>query len=56
MKYLPSIIAAVVAVVGMFAGPLQASVAAHPTIALILTSLYTILAHFLPSPAAPAVK
>jgi len=55
MTYLPSILAAVMAVASVFAGPVQALIAAHPAVAGVLAAVYAIMAHFLPSPAAPKV-
>ena len=50
MKYLPSIIAALSALAGLFAPQVQALVAAHPSVALVMSGLYAIFAHFMPSP------
>ena len=50
LTYLPSIIGALVAVLSVFATPIQTLVAAHPAVAGVLAGLYAILAHFLPSP------
>ena len=50
MKWLPSILAAVVSLVGLFAQPLQAWVSAHPAIAVALGGAAAIIAHLLKSP------
>lgn len=50
MKYIPSILAALGALAGLFAPQAQAFVSAHPQLSLIFTSIYAIVAHFLPSP------
>lgn len=50
MKYLPSILAAAAALAGLFAPQVQALVSAHPAVSLVLSSLYAIVAHFLPPP------
>lgn len=52
MTYLPSILAAVVALATVFLGPMQAWVAAHPAITAVLAGVSAIIAHFLPSPRA----
>lgn len=51
MKYLASIVAAAAALATIFAPAIQGVVAAHPALATVLAALYSILAHFLPSPA-----
>lgn len=50
VSYLPSIVAAVVAVLGVFNGPVQAYMAAHPAVVVGVGGLGTIVAHLLPSP------
>lgn len=50
MAYLPSILAALVGAAAIFAGPVQAYIAAHPAIAGVLAAVSAILLHFLPSP------
>lgn len=50
MKYVPTILAVLAAVVGIVAPSVQQLVAAHPTVALVVASLYSILSHFMPSP------
>ena len=50
MKWLPSILAAVVSLLGVFAEPLQAWVSAHPAIAVALAGVASIAAHLIKSP------
>ena len=50
MKWLPSILAAVVSLMGVFAEPLQAWVSAHPAIAVALAGAASIIAHLIKSP------
>lgn len=52
---LPTIIAALTAVAVAVAPQIQAILAAHPTISVIVAAVYAIIAHWLPSPAAPPV-
>ena len=52
---LPTIIAALTAVAVAVAPQIQAVLAAHPTISVIVAAVYAIIAHWLPSPAAPPV-
>lgn len=49
-KYLPSIVAALVSLAGLFAPQLQGVISAHPQVSAVIAGLYAILAHFLPSP------
>lgn len=49
-KFLPSIIPVVVLIVGTFAPQIQAAIAAHPSVALALGGIYSVLTHILPSP------
>lgn len=49
-KWWPSIMAAIVAVLGTFEPSIQVYVSAHPAIAVALAALATILAHISPSP------
>ena len=53
IKYLPSLLAAVIALLGIFADPVQAFVSSHPAVATVVAGLGAIVAHLLPSPAAP---
>ena len=53
MTYLPSIIAAVVAILGAFDTVITPFMAQHPQVVAIVAGLYAIMAHFLPSPTAP---
>ena len=50
MKYLPSVVAALVALLGVFADPIQRFVSAHPAIATVIAALGAILAHLAPQP------
>jgi hypothetical protein len=49
-KALPSILAALAALLTVFAPQLQSLISAHPSVAAVLMSLYSIMAHLLPSP------
>ena len=51
-QWLPSLVAALVGLLGIFAGPVQAFIAAHPTLAAVLAAIGAIVAHLLPSPTA----
>ena len=53
IKYLPSLLAAVIALLGIFADPVQAFVSSHPAVATVVAGLGAIVAHLLPSPTAP---
>lgn len=55
-KLLPSLIPIAVLVFTTFAPSLQALVAAHPIVTLVLTTVNTIIAHILPSAVASATK
>lgn len=50
MKYLPSILAALVSLAGLFAPQVQALISAHPQISAVIAGIYAILTHFLPAP------
>ena len=50
MKYLPSVVAALVALLGVFADPVQGFVSAHPAVSTVLGALMAILAHLAPQP------
>ena len=50
MKYLPSIVAILVAVATAMADPIQALIAAHPSLAALLAAVGAIVAHLSPSP------
>jgi len=52
MKYLPSVLAALIAAVAAVAAPLQSEISHHPEVAAVLGAAYAILAHLLPSPIA----
>jgi hypothetical protein len=52
--YLPSLLAALMAVLSIFSGQIQSVIAAHPSIAAALAAVYAIIAHILPSPVAPS--
>ena len=49
-KFWPSLVAAVVALLGVFADPVQAFIAAHPAVSAALAGLATIVAHLMKSP------
>ena len=49
-KWLPSIIAALLSIFGVFVAPVQDYVAAHPAIAAVVAGVGAIVAHILPSP------
>lgn len=49
-SYLPSIISALLAVLGIFSTDIQGLITAHPAVATGLGALYAILSHLLPSP------
>lgn len=49
-KFWPSLVAAVVALLGVFTDPVQAFIAAHPAITAALAGIGTILAHLKKSP------
>ena len=53
MRYLASIIAAIVGLLGIFADPVQAYIVAHPAIAAIVAAVGAIVTHLMPSPVAP---
>jgi hypothetical protein len=50
VKFLPSLLAALVGIVAIFEPSLQAVVVAHPAIASVLASLSVIISHLIPSP------
>ena len=49
-KFWPSLLAAVVALLGVFADPVQAWIAAHPAVTVALAGVSTIIAHLMKSP------
>lgn len=49
-KFLPSIVPILVLIASTFAPQVQAFVAGHPSAALALGGVYSILSHLLPSP------
>lgn len=55
-RYLPTILALAVLIAGAVADPVSGFVAAHPTLALIITQLVAVLNHWLPSPRKPSVE
>lgn len=50
MKWWPSVVAAVLALLGVFADPVQAWISAHPAVTAGLAGIGTIVAHLLKSP------
>ena len=56
MKFLPSILSALVALSGVASPQLQEVVSAHPALVLCLGAVYGILKHMLPSPLAQSEK
>lgn len=49
----PSILAAIVALWGVFGTQIQSLVAAHPTLTTLLSAAAVVIAHLLPSPVSP---
>ena len=49
-KFLPSIIPILILIASTFASQVQAFVTGHPSAALALGGIYSILSHLLPSP------
>ena len=49
-KYIPTVLAVIVAVLGTLAPQIQDLIQAHPAIALYAAALGTIAAHFAPQP------
>lgn len=54
-KYLPTILAVLSAVAVAVTPTIQAALSHHPEAATIVAALYAVIAHWLPSPAAPPV-
>jgi hypothetical protein len=50
VKFLPSILAALVGILSIFEPSLQAIVVAHPAVASVLASVSVIISHLIPSP------
>ena len=49
-KYAPTLMAIGSTLLTAFTPEIQKSIASHPTVTLVLTSVLTIISHFLPSP------
>ncbi len=49
-KYWPSILPGIVGLWGVYGTQIQAFVAAHPSIALVVSMGYAVFAHLMPSP------
>jgi hypothetical protein len=52
-NYLPSLVAALIAVLSIFSGQVQSLIVAHPAIGASLAALYAILTHVLPGSPLP---
>ena len=50
LKWLPTIVAALAAIAGVFVIPAQTWIAAHPAISAVVAGVSAILSHLLPSP------
>lgn len=55
-KWVPSILAAILGLLGAFADPLQHWIAEHPAVTSILAGVATIVATLLKSPISPKEK
>jgi len=53
MNWIPSLVAAVVALLGVFGQPVQDFITSHPAIVAVLAGLGTIIASLLRSPIQP---
>lgn len=51
-QWWPSILAALVALWGVFGAQIQAEVSMYPTLAIVLSMIGVVIAHLLPSPVA----
>lgn len=49
-KWFPSIFAAAASLFTIFTPIIQGAVASHPAIAVVLASIYAVIAHIMPSP------
>ena len=52
LRWLPSILASILGMLGVFSGPVQGYVVAHPAVAAVVAAAGTVIAHILPSPRA----
>ena len=52
MNYIPSIVAAVVALLGVFEPYTQSYITNHPSVAAVIAAIAAVIAHLLPSPVA----
>jgi len=50
LQFLPSILGAIMAVLGVFVGNMQDYISAHPAVAAVLAAIYGVISNLLPSP------
>lgn len=50
LQFLPALLGAIMAILGVFVGNMQEYISAHPAVAAVLAAVYGILSNLMPSP------